>query len=373
MMKTMLELVTSQRTTSVLIGDDAPAALGELWRPAWRDAAIIGDETTLGLFGEPIADALRARCDTVLSLSFPPGEPHKTRQTKARLEDALLSAGLHRDACVVGLGGGIALDVAGFVAATTLRGLVHVNVATSLLAMIDAAVGGKTGVNTPHGKNLVGAFHQPAAVLLDRGALASLPTRELRCGWAEGIKHAWIADATLFAALERWAGEADRNGDDATALLPPQPILERCVAIKAEVVRQDEQEGGLRRVLNAGHTVAHALETASEHALNHGEAVAIGLLVEGQLAVGRGTLAAAALERLERLLAALGLPTRSDVRFEQLRPALARDKKNRGQQIHCALPAALGRMDPGDGGWSSAVTEAELEAAWGAVGCGAAR
>ncbi|PID39078.1 MAG: 3-dehydroquinate synthase [Proteobacteria bacterium] len=369
-MKTVLELNTSQGRIPVLCGDDTPAALAALWRPRWRSAAIIGDDTTLGLFGEAIGEALRPRCDRVLALSFPPGEKHKTRQTKARLEDALLEARLERDACVVAVGGGIALDVAGFVAATTFRGLAHVNVATSLLAMIDAAIGGKTAVNTRHGKNLVGAFHQPVAVLLDWGALRSLPARELRCGWAEGIKHAWIADAALFEELEAWACGEDRRGDDTTRLLPPLRLLERCVAIKAGIVEADEREGGRRRVLNAGHTVGHALEQATEHQLHHGEAVAIGLHVEARLAALRGGLADEAVERLTRLLAALGLPTSSELPFDELCGALAHDKKNRGQALHCALPGAPGEMDPGDGGWSSAVRTAELEVAWQAAGCG---
>jgi len=330
----------------VLCGDDAPALLAQLWDARWRQAALIGDSNTLPRFGPALAAALAPRCGEVLQLSFPAGEAHKTRATKQQLEDSLLAAGFERGACVVGVGGGIALDVAGFVASTLLRGVAHVNVATSLLAQVDAAIGGKTGVNTAQGKNLIGTFHQPRAVVIDCAALASLPAAELRNGLAEAVKHAVLADASLFAALEAWA---DARVGDAPL---PRPLLARCVQIKAEVVSRDEREQAFRQVLNFGHTVAHAIEAASAHAVAHGAAVAIGMVVEARVAERLCGLPVADRERLQRLLAALGLPTAPPLPFAAARELLGHDKKTRAGVVHCALPERLGRMHEAAGRWT---------------------
>lgn len=273
----------------------------------------------------------------------------------------MFRAHLDRHAVVVGLGGGVVLDVAGYVAATFMRGIDHVFIATTLLAQIDAAVGGKTGVNTPDGKNLVGAFHHPRAVLLDTSALGQLPPEELRNGLAEAIKHAVIRDAALFASLEAWAA----NGG-ATTLRPPADVIANCVAIKAAVVADDPREQGLRKILNFGHTVAHALEHASDHAVAHGHAVAVGMVVEGRVALARGRLPEGDLVRLVALLTRLGLPIRPPCGFEHAAPFFARDKKNRDGVIHCALPSRLGSIAPDEGGaFTQAVAPDELREAWG--------
>jgi 3-dehydroquinate synthase len=217
------------------------------------------------------------------ALTFPPGEPSKTREQWARLTDALLAQGFGRDSGIVALGGGVAGDLAGFVAATYMRGLPYVQVPTSLLAMLDASVGGKTGVDTPEGKNLIGAFHPPAAVLADPRALATLPERDYRSGMAEAVKHGLIADAGYFAWMERDAEALIRRDEAALTRL-----VRRSVEIKAEVVSGDELEAGRRAILNAGHTVAHALERATDYGLPHGEAVALGLVAECALAEALG-------------------------------------------------------------------------------------
>lgn len=294
----------------------------------------------------------------VLRFRFPPGEKSKSRETKARIEDAMLAAGVDRGACIVAVGGGIALDVAGFIAATYMRGIAHINVATSLLAQVDAAIGGKTAINTAHGKNLIGAIHHPRAVLLDTDALASLPDVELQCGLAEAIKHAMLSDEKLFAQLEAWSTARDD-------LRPPSDMLERCVAIKAEVVAADDRDRGKRNILNYGHTAAHAIEHATQHATPHGHAVAIGMVIESRLAMQEARFPEHDLARLIALLEGLGLPTAPPCSFDAARDYLSRDKKTVAGQIRCAIPTRLGHtVAEDDGSWTRGVTEAQMQEAW---------
>lgn len=340
----------------VLVEGGALERLGDIVadRLAGCRVALIADEAVYALYragrlGRPTWEG-----DT---LTFPPGERSKTRDTWARLTDELLERGFGRDSGIVALGGGVAGDLAGFVAATYMRGVPCVQVPTSLLAMLDASVGGKTGVDTPRGKNLIGAFHPPVAVVADPGALATLPERDYRAGMAEAVKHGLIADREYFRWMER----------ETEALLRRDPevlehLVRRSVEIKAEVVSGDERETGRRAVLNAGHTVAHALERASGYSLSHGEAVSLGLVAECELAVRLGLAAPAVPERVERLLQRLGLPTRLAAPADSatLLEAMAADKKNRAARIRFALPATLGEM-AGDGEeWTRAVPEAEI-------------
>ncbi|HET7427516.1 MAG TPA: 3-dehydroquinate synthase, partial [Gemmatimonadales bacterium] len=251
-----------------------PGALGRLESlvaEQWPGArvAMIADAAVLALLQEGRFGRGRWHGP---ALTFPPGESSKSRDEWSRLTDALLAKGYGRDSAIVSLGGGVAGDLAGFVAATYMRGVPYLQVPTSLLAMLDAAVGGKTGVDTPHGKNLIGAFHPPAAVVADPRVLATLPERDFRGGMAEAVKHGLIADADYFAWMEREADALLRRDEAALTRL-----VRRSVEIKAEVVSADERESGRRAILNAGHTVAHALEHATGYALPHGEAVALGL------------------------------------------------------------------------------------------------
>jgi 3-dehydroquinate synthase len=293
------------------------------------------------------------------ALTFPPGESSKTREQWARLTDALLAKGFGRDTGIVALGGGVAGDLAGFVAATYMRGVPCVQVPTSLLAMLDASVGGKTGVDTPEGKNLIGAFHPPAAVLADPRVLATLPERDYRGGMAEAVKHGLIADAGYFAWMEREAEALLRRDEAALTRL-----VRRSVEIKAEVVSGDERESGRRAILNAGHTVAHALERATGYGLPHGEAVALGLVSECELAERLEVGTAGLRGRVTALLARLGLPVRLGVALppERLLAAMASDKKNRAHQVRFALPTSVGRMDEGEG-WTRAAPEAAIRKA----------
>jgi 3-dehydroquinate synthase len=297
------------------------------------------------------------------ALTFPAGEASKTREQWARLTDALLADGFGRDSGLIALGGGVAGDLAGFVAATFMRGLPYLQVPTSLLAMLDASVGGKTGVDTPEGKNLIGAFHPPAAVVADPRALATLPDRDYRGGMAEAVKHGLIADAAYFGWMEQEADALLRREEAALTRL-----VRRSVEIKAEVVSGDERETGRRAILNAGHTVAHALERATGYAIPHGEAVALGLVAECALAEALGVASGNPGARVTALLARLGLPVRlpERVEVERIVGAMARDKKNRSARVRFALPSGLGRVD-GEAGWTQEAAEPAVRGALEAI------
>jgi len=317
-----------------------------------RRLAIIADQNVAGCVSVPVDAPV---------LTFPAGEPSKTRDTWGRLTDELLARRFGRDSAIIGLGGGVTGDLAGFVAATYLRGVPVLQVPTSLLAMLDASVGGKTGVDTPAGKNLVGAFHQPVAVLVDPDLLASLPEADLRAGLAEAVKHALIADATQFAWLEG-AGRAILARDPATL----EELLRRSIAIKVAVVEADEMDCGLRAVLNAGHTIAHALEAATSYALRHGEAVAIGLVVEARLGERAELTAPGTAPALVAALERFGLPTRipPDVSTDTLVAAIASDKKNRAGTARFSFPARIGVMVGDDSaGWTQPASEPAIRAA----------
>jgi 3-dehydroquinate synthase len=346
-MRSIFEVKTVERTYPILCGEDVLETLQKLWLPRWQQAVVIGDSNTARLFGTAITQALNGVAKKVIMLSFPAGEEHKTRATKELLENSMIEHGVDRFAVVVAVGGGIALDVAGYVAATYMRGIDSVYIATTLLAQVDAAIGGKTGVNTQHGKNLIGAFYQPHFVLIDIPALASLPEDEMRNGYAEAIKHAVIADAELFSGMEAFAKNKEK--------ILPEPLLARCVQIKAEVVSQDERERGYRQVLNFGHTIGHALEKASDFSLAHGSAVAMGMLVEAKIAGKLCGFPGADRKRLTALLADLHLPVQPQYGFSQIKDYLKVDKKTRGGDVYCSLPTKIGQMNEAGGTWAMPV------------------
>lgn len=296
-------------------------------------------------------------------ITFPAGEPSKNRKEWARLTDLLLELGVGRDGGLVALGGGVAGDLVGFVAATYLRGLAYVQTPTTLLAMVDASVGGKTGVDTRHGKNLVGAFHPPRAVVADPRVLRTLPERDYRGGLAEAVKHGLIADEEYFSWIEGTT-EPLAARDEATLA----QLVRRSVEIKAAIVGEDEREGGKRAVLNAGHTVAHALEQASDFRIPHGEAVALGLVAECALAESDGVARAGTRARVSSLLERLGLPVRlaETLPVEAILTAMKSDKKNRAARVHFALPTAIGCTGQ-NGGWTRAATEPAIESALGVI------
>ena len=264
-----------------------------------------------------------------------PGEGSKSLKTARELFERLVAIECDRDTVLVGIGGGVVCDLTGFVAATYLRGVRCGFVPTTLLAQVDAAIGGKNGVNLDRYKNLVGTIVQPRFVLVDPSLLRTLPVEELRGGLAEVVKAGAIRDVKLFEQLERRGA----NLLAATPAVLAGPV-EQAVHVKAAIVTEDERETGVRRLLNFGHTFGHALERATD--LSHGEAVSVGMVVAARLSVARGRLAAEEAERLERLLSVLGLPTRAPADAETLMDAMRRDKKRAGDDIRFVLLDAIG-------------------------------
>jgi len=275
----------------------------------------------------------------VSRIVVPDGDSSKNLSQLAELYDRFLELGMDRHSAVVTLGGGMVGDLGGFAAATFLRGIPFVQVPTTVLAMVDASIGGKTGVNLAQGKNLVGAFHQPSGVFIDTDTLRTLPRRERAAGVAEIVKAGAIWDADLFTWLETHV-EAFLDLDPRIVI----PTLERACAIKAEVVARDEHEGGLRRLLNFGHTLAHAIEShAGYRGILHGEAVAIGMVFAAERSEALGLCPAGVRDRLERLLVRAGLPTRAPRRSrEAYLSALSVDKKKQGDSIHFVVLKDIG-------------------------------
>lgn len=312
-------------------------------------AAIITDTTVARLYGELITNSLRRNGIEAFVVTVPPGEAHKSLHTAEMLYTRLLEAGLDRQATIIALGGGVIGDLAGFVASTFLRGVTYVQIPTTLLAQVDSSVGGKTGVNHPLGKNLIGTFYQPRGVFIDPTVLKTLPERERWSGLAEVIKYGLIRDSALFAHLE---AELESLAEQPEAL---SDVIARCCAIKAEIVSADEREGGLRRFLNFGHTVGHALEAASEYQLRHGEAIAWGMLVAARLSHHKAGLSVPELERIEKLLARFPRPSLAQVDLERALELMRRDKKARDGKVQFVLLRAISEPVLCD-----SVTEAEL-------------
>jgi 3-dehydroquinate synthase len=322
----------------VLVGSGALARLPEVLASACPAAryALVADAAVAGHYGRRVRELAGrvAPCDV---FTFPAGEWNKTREQWASLTDALLAAGLGRDGAVVALGGGVTGDLAGFVAATYLRGIPCVQLPTTVVAMIDSSVGGKTGVDTAHGKNLVGAFHQPRGVVADVDTLATLPVPHLVAGLAEAVKHGAIVDAGYFGRL----------GTLRPALLARDSgawveVVSRSVEIKASVVAEDEREHGRRSILNFGHTVGHAVEALTRYETLHGEAVAIGMVAEARLGEKVGVTRTGTAAALSEALAALGLATELPVPFRDLIPVMGQDKKTRGGTVRFAFLEEVG-------------------------------
>ncbi|WP_181311135.1 3-dehydroquinate synthase [Nocardioides campestrisoli] len=321
----------------VVVGHDLADRLPEILGDQVQRVALLY-AGQLGALAQPVADALAPHYD-VLALGLPDGEATKTIEVAADCWEALGEAGFTRSDAVVTLGGGATTDLGGFVAATWLRGVRVVHVPTTVLGMVDAAVGGKTGINTGAGKNLVGAFHEPAGVLCDLRLLETLPRAELVAGLGEVVKCGFIADPRILELVEQ---------SDPGDLVPGSPVLrelvERAIRVKIDVVVDDLRETGGsgghpgREVLNYGHTMAHAIERASQYSVRHGEAVAIGSVFVAEVARLAGILPAAVVDRHREVLTRVGLPvTWSGAGFEELRAAMAVDKKSRGSQLRLVV------------------------------------
>jgi len=303
-----------------------------------------------GPYGDRVLHALERAGFRSERLVLEAGEDQKTLATVSRIHQAAYDHQLERGSLIVALGGGVVGDMAGFAAATWLRGIAVVQVPTTLLAMVDAAIGSKTGVNHPGGKNLIGAFHQPRLVLIDPSVLATLPVREFRAGMAEVIKYGVINDAPLFAELEAAAGQDHAAGLASMEAVGPvllQRLLERSADAKARVVAADEREGGLRAILNYGHTLGHVVETLTGYRRYlHGEAVAIGMVAAGILSRELGLWSGAEEERQRQLIARVGLPMEAPpLDPEAVRECLLRDKKVRDGRVRFVLPTQIGAVE----------------------------
>jgi len=327
----------------VYVGWGILAQLGERMRTAGLagTAHVVSDSNVHRHYGEGVEKALRGAGFATDSFVVPAGEASKGLTIASEIYDWLAARRAERGHAVVALGGGMVGDLAGFVAATYLRGMPVVQVPTSLLAMVDASIGGKVAVNHREGKNLIGAFHQPRLVLADVSALKTLPRRELTSGWAEFIKHALIMDGGLLRVLEEDAGRLLKLDPDATA-----PVVSRAMALKAQVVSEDERETtGRRTILNYGHTVAHGLETASRYeALLHGEAVALGMIAAAAIGRRLGVTPPALADRQNELLGRFGLPTRArGIDPEDVLRAITLDKKTSDGSVRWVLLEDVGQ------------------------------
>ncbi len=302
--------------------------------------ALVGDGNTAHLYGQHAKDSLQHSGYEVSLLEIPAGEEHKTLATVNELWQGFLRAGLERGSTVVALGGGVVGDLAGFAAATYLRGVAWVNVPTTLLAMVDSSLGGKTGADLPQGKNLIGAFHSPQLVLADPELLRTLTIREVRNGMAETIKHGIIADPALYALCQK---------TDLQSLYKNDALIRRSVGVKARVIVADPYEKGLRETLNFGHTIGHGVEKASAYRISHGEAVAIGMVAETRLAEKIGLARVGLAEAISETLRQNGLPTSipADLARDQILAAMQLDKKRAAGKIRFALPEDIGRVRSG--------------------------
>jgi shikimate kinase/3-dehydroquinate synthase len=335
---------TETQSYPVFVGYGLLDKLGEKMKQATLSgtATVISDENVFSLYGSKVEGILKDAGFAVNSFIVPPGEETKSVDYAIKIYDFLVEHRAERDDIIIALGGGMVGDLAGFIAATFLRGMPWVQVPTSLVAMVDASVGGKVGVNHPNGKNLIGAFYQPNLVLADCQTLTTLPQRELTSGWAEVIKHGVILDEEFFQFLES-------NVSRLTKLEPKSltRAIARSAAIKAQVVSQDEKEReGKRTILNYGHTIAHGLEAATQYKrFLHGEAVAIGMVGAARLSQRLGLLPSAAVERQQALLQKFGLPTGfSGLGLTEITRAMELDKKTKEKAIRWVLLQDIGKV-----------------------------
>jgi 3-dehydroquinate synthase len=316
--------------------------------------AIISDSNVANIYGKNLFDQfIKSGLKTHL-IYFPAGEINKNRGTKVILENKMLKLGVARDSAIIALGGGVVGDVAGFVAATYNRGIPYIQVPTTLVACVDSSIGGKTGIDTPYGKNLIGAFHQPYSVYIDVETLATLEKKEIREGLAEVIKYGVIVDETLFQLIE--------NQIDQIFTYNPElliSIIKRCCEIKGSIVERDERESNLRKILNFGHTVGHAIEKIYNYKMTHGEAISIGMIIEGKIALNLGVLDRGDFERLVILLRKAGLPTRLPKRpdLKMMIDTMKLDKKARDGNIEMVLPRKIGEMSDSDGKFGIKIEE----------------
>jgi len=315
-------------------------------------AVIISDSQVAPLY----ADAIQAHLETTiptLCFTIPTGEGYKTRASKAAIEDFLQTHHADKNTVLIALGGGVITDITGFTAATYLRGIAVFYVPTTMLAMVDAAIGGKTGINTPYGKNQLGLIHSPTAVYIDPRFLLTQGIAQWNDGWSETLKHALLTDKNLFS---QWAYQAQQTPDiDAIT-----PIITTSCNIKNTIVEQDPYEQGYRACLNIGHTIGHALESTYNYTISHGQAVAIGIVSEAHIANKRGILPADAYAKITEAFAALAGTLPSPLPIKDFLQHLKHDKKNRGQQVHMCLLSDIASVYQGKSTFTTPVEASYL-------------
>ena len=332
-----IDVHAGSQVAPIWIGDGISGRLGAMLdeQDIGARRLVVSNPVVWRLHGERIVRAL----GPLEPILIPDGERYKNLQSVSKVYEALIRAGADRGSVIVAVGGGVLGDTAGFAAATFLRGIPVIQVPTTLLAQVDSAIGGKVGVNHALGKNLIGAFHQPAAVLIDPSLLTTLPRREFRSGLYEVVKYGVIASPDLFERLLRKTKAIFAK--DPAVIVPA--IVESC-RIKADVVSQDEREGGVRRILNYGHTVGHAIESVTRYRrFRHGEAIAYGMLAAADLAVARGALADVHRQAIAKVIAQLGpLPSILDLRIADVLEVVRRDKKVVNGRLHFVIPIQIG-------------------------------
>ena len=310
-----------------------------------RQIVLITDDHIKKLYGDKFLEFLSNNSIEAHLISIPPGESSKTRESKELIENQMLELGLGRDTLLLAMGGGVITDLAGFVAATYARGIPFISIPTTLLAMVDASIGGKTGVNTPFGKNLIGAFYEPDHLLMDMTFLDTLPKDTIRDGMAEVIKHALIKDKKLFSTLQK----------DYTY----QEVIEKSYQIKTQVVKEDAKEKSLRKILNFGHTIGHALESISNYSITHGEAVAIGLLAESYLSFLLGFITEETYSQIEQLLNKFNFPMILPKAFsiDKMQDAFTYDKKTVNAKPQFVTLDSIGEVSNHHGSYAISIED----------------
>lgn len=354
-MKT-IKVRLGKRSYPVLVGTGVLGRAGNMVRKISGNARVIAvtSAPVKSLYGGKIARACSSAGISPQWVVVPDGERAKTIVVLGRLLRAIARSGASRDSCVIALGGGTVGDLAGFAAGIYARGIPVIQVPTTLLAQVDAAIGGKTGVDLPEGKNLAGIFHHPAAVLADVSVLRTLSDRQFRSGLAEVVKYGVIRSPRLYALLERNIAGILRRDPGILAR-----IVAECARIKADVVSRDEHESGLRMILNFGHTIGHAVESVSRYRLLHGEAVAIGMVAASRISLSRGLCSRDVPERISGLLGKLGLPVRvpAGLCTGDIMEVMKRDKKKRGNRLRFILTRHIGGVTVSDRVNSSEILE----------------
>jgi len=335
--------ITASKNYDVNIGTGILDDAGSMIRKAvgGQTAAIVTDDNVGALYGDRLTSSLEENGYHVIRYVFPHGEVSKNAEVFLSLINFLAEEKLSRTDVVIALGGGVPGDIAGFAASCYMRGIRFVQVPTTLLAAVDSSVGGKTAVNLPAGKNLLGSFYQPNLVICDVSLLSTLPSDVFKDGCAEVIKYGVIADRLLFKSLETPVNEHFVNSRASCSHL--EDVIFRCVEIKRDIVTEDEFESGIRRLLNFGHTIGHAIELLSEYKVSHGNAIAAGMVIETRAAVRMGICSALYLNDILDMLLLYGLPVDTRFSAEELTGACISDKKRKGDSITMVLPVETGR------------------------------